>query len=261
VKAGFYTQPGTKPSVGKELRDLETAIIETLAKNAETALAMEREAMELDCKSRYYQTHLAMLTDPKQDLTAEKTRERNELIKQLALEAHLTEQATSQKSQLAGLEEAQKILAANLAKFKGVDNNLEKLPEKQNVIGLPIFRERLHKSLSAQEEVTHNRLNHGPFVAKVASEKIRLTDELKKVHGEHETVERQFNLNMTNKHKLEDVCSHRKEILGDLSHEVEQYKQNLDEFMVDYGNMTSQFHGGPSSPMRHINNPHNIIVA
>lgn len=267
VKAGFYTQPGSTTAggatsgVGKELEKVETAIINFLAKNADDALKLEREALAFDCLTRYHQQHLALLTDPKQDLTFDKTRERNELLKFLCQEIHLTEQAAVQKSHLAGLDEAHKVIAANLAKFKGVDATLERLPEKQNVIGLPIFRERLQRSLSAQDEVKSNRANHKGFVQKVATDKVQLTDELKAVHHEHEGVEREHTMHMLHKVKLEDVCAHRKEVLGELDNDIQAYKQSVDELMVDYGNTTTQFHGGPASSMRHIVNPDNIIVA
>jgi len=259
-KAGFYSQPSST-GVGKELMELETGILGSLTKNSEKSIALEKEALALNCQTRYYETQLAMLNDIRLDPTGEKVRELNELLKFLSQEVHLAEASAQQKSQLTTLDEGYKVLSANLARFKNVDHTLEKLPEKQNVTGLPIFRDRLAKALAAQEEVTKNRVNHKPFVEKVATDKIKLTEELKSVFAENESVEKQYKSDMTNRKKLEDVYAHRKQTLGDLNSEINGYKENLDEFMVDYGNMTTQHHGGPPSPTRPITNPHNVIVA
>jgi len=260
VKAGFYTQPGDKTGLGKELLALETGIIEVLGKNAEQALALEREALNLDCRTRYYQTQLAMLSDPKADMTAEKTKERLALLKFLCQEVHLNDQAAAQKTILASLGEGLKIISENLANFKTVEKDLDRLPEAQNIVGLPIMRERLAKSLAAQDEVKKNRANHKPYCMKVASDKVKLNEELKKVGAEHEAVDREYKTNQKNKKKLEDINAHRKETLQHLTLTAEDYKCSLDEFMVGYGNMTTQYHGGPSTPQRQLTNPHNIIV-
>jgi hypothetical protein len=260
-KAGFYTQPqASGKNLGQELLALETGIIEALSKNTDNALKLEREALALDCQTRYYQTQLAMLTDPKADPIDKATKDRLELLTFLAQETHLPEQAAHQKTVLASLEEAHKVLAASLSNFKSVEKTLDKLPETQNAAGLPTLRANTHKSLNAQEEVKKGRLNHKPFTEKVATDKVRLTAELQKVHGQHEVILKEFTLNMTNKKKLQDFNDQLTGYTSMKQDLTREYKEHVDEFMADHGNMTTQYHGGPPSPVRTLTNPHNIIV-